>query len=414
MLRASVLGAPPQDLLIEGERIARIEPAGRLLAEQLAERTIDLAGYVLLPAAAEPHAHLDKALLGARVSNLTEDLPGAVEAIISAYPSMDEADVEARATEALRQAVAHGFTAIRTHVDCRSGVGARNVAVLARLRDRLRPFVDLQIVALAGPLSGLDRDRERALLVESMRGGADLVGGAPAIDPDPEGSMRELVAVAAEFGVGLDVHVDETLDARSSVLRSMAEHVIATGFPHPVTASHCVSLSAKEPAEIERTVELVAAAGISVVALPQTNLYLQGREASGSVPRALPPIAALVRAGVTVAAGGDNWRDPFNPMGRIDPLETASLLVAAGHELVQDACDRVTVLPRRIMGLEPAAIEVGALASMCAVRGDSLADAVGRGSEDRIVFSRGSVIARTEVVTAFSAGFPLAADLPLA
>lgn len=402
------------DIALEHGRIGRISASGSAEATRGAApdasacrcERLDLSGYVLLPAPAEPHAHLDKALLGARAVNRTEDLDGAIEAIIAAYASMDEADTLARASEAVRQAVAHGTTAIRTHVDCRAGIGSRSVRVLAGLRERLAGLVDLQIVALAGPVAGAEGREHRALLAESLEAGADAVGGIPTLEGDSAASVAELIAVASEYGVGMDLHVDETLDADAQVLRLLADRIIGTGFAHPVAASHCVSLSVQPVERIRETAARVAEAGIGIVALPQTNLYLQGREAGHAAPRGITAVRLLREAGVTVAGGGDNWRDPFNPMGRIDAFETASLLVAAGHQRVAEAYRSVSVDARTVMGLEPVAVETGAPAELVAIRGASLSDAIGRGSEERIVISRGRVIARTEVRTELGRDWP--------
>lgn len=272
------------------------------------------------------------------------------------------------------------------------------------LRERLRGVVELQIVALAGPVAGSAGAESRALLEESLRAGADLVGGIPSLEVDHEGSLRELFAIAEAFGAGLDLHVDETLAPDARVLRMLAERVIETGFAGSVTASHCVSLSEQPLADIRETAARVAEAGIGVVALPQTNLYLQGRGPAASVPRGITAVALLAEAGVTVAGGGDNWRDPFNPMGRIDPMETASLLVSAGHRLVSDAYGRVSTAARAVMGLEPAEVREGAEANLLAIRAENLEEAVGRASDDRVVISHGRVIARTRVSTEFAPG----------
>lgn len=396
------------DVLVDGSRIARIAAPGSLDAPGAAR--LELSGYLLLPAPAEPHAHIDKALLGSRFANETEDLDGAIVAIIAAYDSMDEADTRRRAAATVRQAVAHGFTAIRTHLDCRAGIGSRSIRVLAELRDELRGLVDLQLVALAGPVAGAKGREHRALLAESLELGADLVGGVPTLEDDREGSVRELLAVAREHGVGLDLHVDETLDAGARVLRLLADRVLETAFPHAVTASHCVSLSMQPVDEIRETARRVAEAGIGIVALPQTNLYLQGRGLGPAAPRGITAVQLLREAGVAVAGGGDNWRDPFNPMGRIDALETASLLVSAGHQRVAEAYRSVSLDARAVMGLPADGVAEGAEANLLAVRGDSLPDAVGAGSEERIVFSRGREVARTEVRTRFGAGWPLGAQ----
>jgi cytosine/creatinine deaminase len=143
----------------------------------------------------------------------------------------------------------------------------------------------------------------------------------------------------------------------------------------------------------------MAGAGVSLVVLPQTNLCLQGRGLLTRVPRALPPLALLERAGVQVAAGGDNWRDPFNPVGRIDPMETASLLVTAGHVTPRQAYDMVSGRAREVLGLPAAALAPGQVADLLAIRAASLADAVADGTEDRMVWHRGRLVAHTTVRT---------------
>lgn len=360
---------------------------------------IDLTGYLLLPAPAEPHAHLDKALLATRVRNETEDLNGAIEAIQLAYASMDDDDIARRGLEAVKQAVLRGFTAVRTHVDCGAGIGSRSVQVLAALKEQVRSTVDLQIVALAGRLTDDEGAENRSLLAESLEYGADLVGGCPSLEPDPERALIEFLAIADDHRTGLDLHVDETIQASTLVLSRLAEQVLERGFDRPVTASHCVSLGMQDPQTIRETARRVAEAGIGIVTLPQTNLYLQSRDVPTAKPRGLTAIAALREAGAIVAGGSDNWRDPFNPMGRIDAMETASLLVSAGHLFVSTAYDSVSRDARTVMGLPPVSIAAGSAAELMAVKGESLSDAVARASEQRMVFKNGRLIAHTTIET---------------
>ena len=394
------------DVLISDGVIASVTasgPGGRavhttdITAADGAE-VVPLSGYVLLPSPVEPHAHLDKALLADRFPNPTFDLPGAITAIRRAYASMSAEDIEERASRATAMAMARGVTAVRTHADCGADIGPRAVEGLLALRDALRGLLHIQVVALAGfPLSGREGAANRQALRIAVEAGADLVGGAPALDTDPRSAVRVLVQAAQEAGCGMDLHIDETTDAAASSLRELAEVVIATGFEHPVTASHCVSLGVQPLEQVRDTAKRVADAGISVVTLPQTNLYLQGRDASTSVPRGLTAIRELRDCGVTVAGGGDNWRDPFNPMGRTDPLETAGLLVVAGHLSPIDAYDAVSAAARKVLGLPVVRVEPGYPADLLAVRGRSLADALADAGDDRLVLKAGRRIVRTRV-----------------
>lgn len=361
---------------------------------------LDLTGYVLLPSAAEPHAHLDKALLADRAPNPTGDLLGAIDAVQEIYPSMTESDIGERARRALSIAVSHGYTAVRTHVDCGDEHGLRSVHALGALRDAMADVVDLQVVALMRPtITGDDGHRQLRMLRAALDEGADLVGGVPHLEPEPMRATRLLVEIAAEAGRDMDLHTDEATDPSVAGLAELARLVISTGFPGRVTASHCVSLGVQPLDEARRTAALVAEAGIGIVALPQTNLYLQGRDRLVGKERGLTAIEVLLEAGVTVAAGGDNWRDPFNPMSRIDPLETASLMVTAGHRLPADAYRRVSTHVRTVLGAPAVEIAPGHPADLLAVRGSSLTEAMAAGSAQRMVLRAGRVVATSQVTT---------------
>ncbi|MFT3854246.1 MAG: amidohydrolase family protein [Ilumatobacteraceae bacterium] len=345
----------------------------------------DLEGYVTVPAFAEPHAHLDKAFLAERIPNPTGDLLGAILAMNAARDTITVADTAERAERAARLLASNGCTAIRTHADVTEGNGLISVEALVDVRERLRDLVDIQIVALTGrPSLGEPGADVRALLAEAIAMGVDLVGGAPHLEDDVHAANEQLLAIAADAGLGVDLHTDETLDPRICGLADLAERVIASGFPHGVTASHCVSLGVLPEARQCEVAERVAAAGIHVVALPQTNLFLQGRGVPSSVPRGLTAVRVLREAGVHVAAGADNLQDPFNPVGRGDPLETASLMVTAGHLLPEDAMATVTTEARHVLGLPT----VGDI-DRVAIRAGSVREAIAFGPADRIVLRSG-------------------------
>jgi len=352
----------------------------------------NLAGQVLLPSFAEPHAHLDKALTAARAPNPAGDLLGAIEAMARIAGTLTHADIVARAERALRIHLALGTTAVRTHVNVGGPVGLRPLEALVEVRERWRGLVDLQLVALVPvPLSGQPGKDLRQALKE----GADLAGGAPHLDPEPDRAVGICLDAAGEAGVPLDLHTDETLNPAILTLETMADLVTRTGFPHQVTASHCVSLGVQDSKTQQRVSAAVASARIAVVALPQTNLYLQGRAHPAATPRGLTAVAALRAAGATVAAGGDNLRDPFHPVGRGDALEVAALMVTAGHLAPRDALDAVTTAPRAALGLPPVSLSPGDPADLVALPAADALDALGSATEQRTVWRAGRVVART-------------------
>lgn len=213
-----------------------------------------------------------------------------------------------------------------------------------------------------------------------------------------------MLGLSQDAGLGIDFHIDETLDKEMLTLKDLAKQVINTGFPYPVSASHCVSLGMQSEKIQSDVSKLVAEANISVFALPQTNLYLQGREHQEAMPRGLTAVKALTENGVLVAAGADNVRDPFNLMGRSDPLETASLMVMAGHQSIENAFEMVSVNARKAMGLEAACLNQGDSADFVAIDAPSLGAAMADAPMSRRVFKAGKLVGVADQTSAVYRG----------
>ncbi len=385
------------DLMVVDGKISSVTEAGATPATDTPSD--DLRGWLLLPAMAEPHAHIDKALTAERVSNPTGDLPGAIEAWGAAADAGEFTfdNTVQRSVRAMELLLIHGVTAVRTHVNVGSDTGIRSVLAVREARERFKGLLDVQIVALThSPMTGPDGAVNRAALAKALEIGVDLVGGAPHIDPDGESMTRQALAAAGEAGIGLDLHTDETLDPSMQLLRYLARQVIENGFEHPVTASHCVSLGMQSPEMQAEVSAEVAEARISIVTLPQTNLFLQGRSHPTATPRGLTAIEALLNAGVTVAAGADNVQDPFNPIGRSDPLETAALMIMAGHRLPEEAYNLVSSNVRRIMGLSPVTMSVGDPADFVAIDSTSVRAAIADAPMARRTYRAGRLVAQAD------------------
>ena len=356
----------------------------------------DLAGWLLVGAMAEPHAHLDKALTAEQVPNPKGDLMGAIDAWMTAASAgmFTPEDIADRATHALELLLANGATAVRTHVNV--GAGKEALQAVREARSRMDGLMDVQIVALtSNPITGPEGRENRRALAVALEVGVDLIGGCPHLDPDGTTLMADAFAAASDAGIGLDFHVDEVLDPEVLYLRELARMVRDTDFAHPVTASHCVTLGLQSPDVQAAVSREVADAGVSVVTLPQTNLFLQGRNHPTATPRGLTAIDALRQAGALVCAGADNVQDPFNLVGRSDPLETAALLVMAGHRLPDEAFRMVGTDARACLGLPSAEPVVGAVADLVAIDAPSVRGAIADAPMARKVFHRGKLVAAT-------------------
>jgi len=357
--------------------------------------TLDLRSRLLLPAPAEPHAHLDKARSFDAANPKLGDLGSAIDAWRSHASAMSVESIVERARAQALAMLAAGTTAIRSHVDVLEDGGAgledvtRAARALVQVRAELAGLMDIQLVALAGPHCP-DHHVEAVL-----DAGIELVGGAPHLAPDPAADLARLLAIAERRGIGADLHADENL-AGPVTLDAYARAVRDWPGDRPRTAGHCVRLGTLEAARRDAIIADVKAAELGIVTLPITNLYLQGWEHPVSTPRGLAPLRELLDAGVRLGAGADNVRDPFNPVGRGDALETASLLVTAGHLSPEEAYGLVSTGARSVMGLPAAGTAVGAPADFLAIRAVNLVDAIATAPADRIVIHRGRVVAITE------------------
>jgi cytosine deaminase len=380
---ATIADGSRVDVTIENGRIAAVASA----APAPAPGARDLSGYVLLPAAAEPHAHLDKALSWDAIRSPMGDLRAAISAWRVYAETMTVDDVVARARAQVLRMLRNGTTAIRTHVDVLLGdAPLRGVEALVSVREELAALVDIEIVALAGP------DVPTAHLEAALDAGADVVGGASHLADDPIADLHRLLDVAERRGVPVDLHTDEGL-AAAVTLDAYARRTL--GWSQNRSAGHCVRLGTLDEPARDAVIAEVVASGVGVIANPITNLSLQGWGVPVATPRGIAPARALLAAGARFAAGADNVRDPFNPLGRGDALETAMLLVVAAHLTADEAYAAVSTGAREVMGLPEAGVVVGARADLLAVRADSLVQAIAEAPADRLVLRGGRLVAAT-------------------
>ena len=369
-----------------------VESSGR---RDTPERVVvhDLGGRIVLPGLVEPHAHMDKAFLADRVANPGGDLMGAIAGLDAVRDTLTFDDIVERSTRAAVLMSRNGVVCARTHADTTLSGGLTAVTALLETKRRCASFIDIQVAALLEwPLTGRSAPAMRSLALEAIAAGVDVIGGCPHLDDDPVRAAEILLALALEAGLPLDVHADENLRPDSRDLETIADIMIAGNISHPVTASHCVSLSVMEGAQVRETVDKVSRAGISVVALPQTNLFLQARGNDTQAMRGIAPTRLLRESGVNVAAGADNLQDPFNPMGRADPLETANLMVLAAHETPIAALDLVSTGASRAVRSPERNLLPGTRADFVAVRATSVRESIAMGPPDRIVVYGGVVI----------------------
>jgi len=219
-----------------------------------------------------------------------------------------------------------------------------------------------------------------------------VVGGCPHLDPDPRGAVEFLLGLAVEAELPLDLHADENMRPDSSDLEHLADLALRDNLSHQMNASHCVALSTRTEADIDRIAAKVSATGITVTALPQTNLFLQERGVSTRPARAITPIHRLQQAGVVVAAGADNLQDPFNLVGRGDPLEIASLLMVSAQVTAPQALQMISAHAHQAIHGVTSSLAVGEPADFTAIPATNIRESIAMGPPDRIVVYGGVVL----------------------
>jgi cytosine deaminase len=269
------------DLTIRDGRVTALQPAGQVAAESGA-KIIDQDGGEVWPGLIDVHTHLDKGHIWPRAENPDGTFEAAVEAVRADRANWSADDVRRRFDFGLRCAYAHGTTAIRTHLDSPPEQSRISWAVFRELRTEWEGRITLQAASLVtlddlrGPFS--------ADLADLVAESGGVLGAVTAMSPTIDADLDRVFALAAERGLDLDFHVDESLDPGAHSLRHIAEASLRRRFQGSVLCGHCCSLAVQEAAAAERTLDLVRDAGIAVVSLPMCNLYLQDR-VPGRTPR---------------------------------------------------------------------------------------------------------------------------------
>ncbi|AXS41534.1 amidohydrolase family protein [Breoghania sp. L-A4] len=337
------------DVAVRDGAIAEIGPGLSAPGEE-----IDGAGALLIPGFVESHIHLDKACILDRCRNETGTLEGAIASVVQAKAGFTEADVYARGKGVLEKAIVQGTNALRTHVEIDPVIGLKGFEAVLRLKRDFAWALDLQMCVF--PQDGLTNlAGTRELLEQALDMGADLLGGCPYTDADPQAQIRILFEMARAHDVDLDFHLDFDLDPSWRHLDEIARQTIAFGWQGRVAIGHVTKLSALPPDDLAQAIGLMREAGVALTVLPATDLFLMGRGSDHLVPRGVAPAHLFHAQGVCCTVATNNVLNPFTPYGDLS-LPRMANLYANVHQLSTkaelEACfDMVTDAPRRLIDM---------------------------------------------------------------
>ncbi len=390
------------DIGIKDGKIAALEVA--LTAK--AEKEIDASGYLVSPPFVDAHFHMDATLsLGQPRLNQSGTLLEGIALWGELKPHLTVEAIKERALRYCDLAVARGLLAIRSHVDiCDPRLLA--VDALLEVRKEVAPYLDLQLVAF--PQDGYLRDTGAAKLMETALDlGVDVVGGIPHFErtmDEGKKSVEVLCRIAAERGLRVDMHCDESDDPLSRHIETLTAETVRHGLQDRVTGSHLTSMHSMDNYYVSKLLPLMAEAEMNVVSNPLINITLQGRHDTYPKRRGMTRVPELMDAGVKVAFGHDCVMDPWYSLGSADMLEVASmgLHVAqlTGVEQMKSCFRAVTEIPAAILGLEGYGLEKGCNADLVILQAADPVEALRLKANRLFVIRRGRIISSSATVEA--------------
>ena len=396
-------GVGPVDVGIADGRITRIAPC---IAERGAHEIL-AAGRLVIPGLVESHFHLDKALLGAGAPSGAATVEGVIRATAEAKRAFTLEDIQRRARRALEMAIRRGTTVMRTHVEVDPIVGLRGMEAIVPLKREYAWAIELQICVF--PQEGIFKaPGTEPLMRAALKMGGEAVGGVPYNDINGRAHLGLVFDLAREFDRDVDLHLDFFDEPGDLLIGEVADLAIARGWQGRVCAGHVSALGALEPSALAPLAGRVRDAGISILVLPATDLYLMGRNDTRNVRRGLAPVRQLLDAGVNVAVSTNNVQNPFTPFGDADLLRVANLLANAAHFGTAD--DLLSVLrmatengARAIRRADYGLVE-GARADLVMLDCTEPAEAVGVIPERLCVVKDGAVSVTNRLETTFARG----------
>ncbi|EHR73489.1 cytosine deaminase-like metal-dependent hydrolase [Burkholderiales bacterium JOSHI_001] len=391
-------GRAPIDVLVQGGLIAAVGP--HLSAPEGLPRE-DAEGWLLSPPFVDAHFHLDATLsYGLPRINQSGTLLEGIALWGELKPQLTFDALVERALAYCDWAVARGLLAIRSHVDvCDERLLA--VQALLHVRERVKPYLDLQLVAF--PQDGVLRSPgAMANLKRALDLGVDVVGGIPHFERSmQEGadSVKLLCELAAERGLPVDMHCDESDDPLSRHIETLALHTQRLGLHGRVTGSHLTSMHSMDNYYVSKLLPLIAEAQVHAVANPLINITLQGRHDSYPKRRGMTRVPEMLAAGINVGFGHDCVMDPWYSLGSADMLEVAAMGLHVAQMTSQagmrQAYDMVTTHNARVLGLHGYGLAPGCRADFVLLQARSPVEALRLRAQRLLVVRGGQVLARS-------------------
>jgi cytosine deaminase len=385
------------DVGISDGKIAAIEKS----LEGDCGEEIDATGRLLSPAFCDPHFHMDATLsLGKPRMNVSGTLLEGIALWGELRPIVTKEELVDRALRYCDLAVSQGLLFIRSHVDT-SDPKLVTAEAMLEVREKVAPYIDLQLVAF--PQDGYYRASEGVFaLNRALDMGIEIVGGIPHFErtmDEGRQSVEALCRIAADRGLAVDMHCDETDDPMSRHIETLAAETIRFGLEGRVAGSHLTSMHSMDNYYVSKLIPLMAEAEINVIPNPLINIMLQGRHDTFPKRRGLTRVRELMEAGLNVSLGQDCTMDPWYSMGSADMLEVAHMGIhvaqMGGIEDKKQIFNAITTNSAKTMGLEDYGLEVGCNADLVILQANDVVEALRLKPTRLYVLKKGKVVSQT-------------------
>jgi cytosine deaminase len=377
----------PLDIGVERGRVVAIERGISADAD-----VYDARGHLACPGLIETHIHLDKSRIIDRCVPQEGTQLSPVKGVTPLKKSMSVGDVRTRAERTLEECIKHGTTRMRTQVEVDPGIGMRGFEGVQSLIADYRWAIDIEICVF--PQEGLiSYPGTEELLIEGLKRGARVIGGAPRYDSDEAGQIRRVFELACEFDVDIDMHLDvgPTPDAMNiHLVRELTEKYRRGG---RVVVGHMAKLSLLPPQEVATLARGMADSGIGVTVLPTTDLFLMGRNRDHSVVRGVADANLLLKHGVECSLSSNNILNPATPYGDCSLIRMANLyanvLQLDRPAELRECFGMLTDRSARLLNLKDYGFAVGNPADVVIIGAQAPEQAIAEISQPLVVFKRG-------------------------
>ena len=360
-------------------------------SETIAHKIYNAKGHFVCTGFYESHIHLDKACILDRCSVTEGTLKEAVDETGNAKEDFTEEDVFERASKVVEMAIKKGTVGLRSFVETDEKTEMRSFVALKRVQEKYAFAIDIELCAFAQ--SGLTtKPLTQKLLKQALAEGADLIGGCPYKDDNPDEHIEMIFDIAEQFDVDVDFHLDFDLDPEGSTIPKVAEETIKRNYQGRVSIGHVTKLAAMDKMKRGEMAGLLKQADITLIVLPATDIYINGSDYEKLIPRGTVNANQFADLGINTTISSNNILNAFTPFGDASLIRMANMYVNIAQlstdDEMKDAFAMITKNAAKLLSFETE-IKVEVPATLVVIEAKDAIEAIRTNSQALAGFKNG-------------------------